>query len=791
MITFIKNKLQDISWPLFVTLFFCFTWIMWSNGIVAFDLWWHLASGKYTIVNGEFPPLATFSQGILSDVSSHHDFVSRSVLGDIVLYWIYNISGSIGLQFFRILVILSCCLPILYAANWRKNIYTLTLCVLCTVGLSQLLLIKNAIFAILFLSFYALIILHYYKNKSVLLLYSFIPINIIWAYSHGSVLLGIFTLILVTIGLSIDNILEKKTKRNYVHFIIILCVSYYSVNQIWEIHLVSRLTQAISSKPNVTKSSSQNNQKIQTKQIHKKKDFQIKDIFRVLFKSGSDETIIAEYASPLDAQKSPVFWTLMGVLLIFIISLFYHHYFKSFFGLTLPALFLTFIGFGYLRTSAFPFCFSLACFVFLITNSNKNFFSDKVKKFSSIACLILLLAYFLFTAIFFIKRTPYTITGFFGNEPQLGNSLFFNKNMPEWVLRNLKEEKVYNSYAYGGYLIWEWYSKRKVLMDGRSILYDRNYFKQYLNKSGINYCKHNNINYALIHISTYRDYQTYFNDGWLPVQIDTSSVLFKKVDSTTKAFHPNFLFEYNKLNLHDINIRKMMGAVSYLSLYHMLKLGWAETAGKWMEAYPQLTQPLINESDFISNNEILSKLLNHLKESIGLENSPIVKEFFHHFVISKDKKNRELSLKSVMFYSGKLKPTPNELFELEKFQPKNRKVLATLGHYFMGIKDYPNAIKRYEQYISHHTDKAEIYYQLAKCQHLLKNYVKAHQALDESLIIVKEPISVYFFKAILFYEQKDFKKTNEMLNKVFAINPNYKEGLRMKKAIAPYLNKTN
>lgn len=774
---------QEFNHLTFWIIFFICTWFTLFNSIVAFDLWWHIASGRFLFENGVFPPIGSFSDGILKKEA--FSFIANSSWGDLLLFIIHKYTGLLGLQIFKILIVLTCVLVFLYSCNWKRNIWSLGGSVLIVVGMNQLLLIKNALFSLFFLALIALIWIIIKKGKFFYIpLYCLIPLSFLWTFMHGSVLLGIFVIILLLSGFGLEVLLKKggHSKIKLIHLAIILISCYCIVNPYWKLNLLDKAKSTLGIQEATNSSKQIKNEKINITQ--KKKPKQFKDIFRILFKSGSDESFVSEYSSPLDAKHTTVFWSLVIIAIIFIHYLFASGRMLSNISITLPSLFIVFISFGYLRTSAFPFCFALPLITYGLMNNNKGKqFNQIYLNWTSRIVAMIIIGYFIFMTSCVIIRRPYAASGFYGNEPGIGNSILFNPRLCDWVIENLAEEKVYNSYSLGGYLIWKWYLKKKVLMDGRSIAYNRNYFYQYLNNGGLTWNEKNNIKYALLHMSTFKEFQLYFNKGWIPIKIDTSACLFMKVDDKTKPFAPEFMFSLSELQTYDRINEKMIGAISYLTLYNLLKNGWAQTADQWMKNNPQLVQPLIDSSKFLDDSQLLAKVILHIKESSGLEDSTTIKDFFHHYVVSKDKNSRILSLKSLFFYGGKIKPTPIELIALENFQPNNKKVLATLGVYFNSTGEYKKALIRYRTLLQIEPQNPETHYQMASSFHKLKQYDDALNSLNQSISYIKKPLNNYIYKSIIYFELKQYKNAKEMIAKILKINPEHTETLRMQKII--------
>jgi tetratricopeptide (TPR) repeat protein len=64
--------------------------------------------------------------------------------------------------------------------------------------------------------------------------------------------------------------------------------------------------------------------------------------------------------------------------------------------------------------------------------------------------------------------------------PPLGFGLYEPRYPIEavaFVEKHNLPDPLYNEYDFGGYLIWKWYPRRKVFQDGRTLVYDREFFR--------------------------------------------------------------------------------------------------------------------------------------------------------------------------------------------------------------------------------------------------------------------------------------------------------------------------
>lgn len=400
-----------------------------------------------------------------------------------------------------------------------------------------------------------------------------------------------------------------------------------------------------------------------------------------------------------------------------------------------------------------------------------------------------LLCYAIFQWVLMYKREPYKISGFLGNAPSLGNSALFRPNIPEWVLNHhLKGEKIYNSYGIGGYLLWHWYGQKKVALDGRSIIYDKQYIYDSLVGSGIPYNRKNDIKFAVLHISEFHLYRPYFDAGWLPQNIDIAMCLFKDVNGEESIpFIPRFHMGLDELKSYDRQHHHLIAGVTCQTGFEMLKKGWASSLKVWKERYPKHFKSFATEPVLTENYKMLNAVLLYLEENQQMENETVVADFFNHYTKASSDLDRGYALKSLLYYSGKLKPKLEELIWLEEKQPNNRQVLYTLAYFYHNQKNYDLAITKYTKLVKLWPDHAELYYQLASCYLEKGDLKESLEFIGRCLQLTENPEHAWIMKSIILYQSKRYRDAMIVVDKILEVKPKHPQSLRMKAMLKEHL----
>lgn len=85
----------------------------------------------------------------------------------------------------------------------------------------------------------------------------------------------------------------------------------------------------------------------------------------------------------------------------------------------------------------------------------------------------------LFLSVHEIKRTPILVFG-------LGEGPAFPQKAAEFIKKHRLEGNMYNSYIFGGYLIWGLHPEKKVFVDGRVEVYDRGFQNAFIDNKSVN-----------------------------------------------------------------------------------------------------------------------------------------------------------------------------------------------------------------------------------------------------------------------------------------------------------------
>jgi tetratricopeptide (TPR) repeat protein len=195
------------------------------------------------------------------------------------------------------------------------------------------------------------------------------------------------------------------------------------------------------------------------------------------------------------------------------------------------------------------------------------------------------------------KGDFHSVSGFLDTEPGLGKSNKFFDGMADYVLEKLPENKtIYNTYNMGGYLQWKWYGKRKVFIDGRSIIFDNDFYQAYTKNNAQAYIKKHDFEHAIINMLVDKDrLKVLLQQGWTPIAFDPGMTVLQRSE---QKIQDNFgilpAYQEGERPIPDMeNLdRQALGNFFMETLNHMMFFGRIKDGKAFMENSMEIIEQL-------------------------------------------------------------------------------------------------------------------------------------------------------------------------------------------------------
>ncbi len=168
-----------------------------------FDIWWHLAAGRYIIENRTIPRVDMFSFTRQGNpwIDLHWGF-------QILVQVIYSISGSTGLIILRILALFAAFGAVISVSRPMRNPLAVS-AVFCLAILSanSNFLIRPIILTVMFLAFNLAILIRW-QGRDTRLIYLLPVVQLLWVNIHSLFVLGLFTIYCFSAGAFIRRVIR-------------------------------------------------------------------------------------------------------------------------------------------------------------------------------------------------------------------------------------------------------------------------------------------------------------------------------------------------------------------------------------------------------------------------------------------------------------------------------------------------------------------------------------------------------------------------------------------------------
>jgi tetratricopeptide (TPR) repeat protein len=525
--------------------------------IFSVDTWWHLQIGRSILENMSCPD---FSSYYFTPINQGAHDLRITWLGDIILYLIHFMSGDIGLQIFRMIIIVGTCLLLVSIIRWRHNGWHLIILMMLVVGIYQKLLLRNSIFSILFtgLIFWSWWQIRNQDKNRLIWIY---PVILgIWGCIHGSYLLGFGLMFLLFAGDWIDSIRGLNTGKNRMtnslvavtvlsFFVISInnptTARYYNIKNIKDLFADNYSNVGVINKINDKKSSTLKIKNtyaasiqipgLSLKAPYISADFlkassffiQLKEILNsTIFKTSNRAAVSGDFVSPFDHLEFIYIWVALAFGLLGLVWIF--GFIRPIrLSFVLPFLAVLLIGCGYMRLIGYiPIVVSFIIFMTNDNNKLKPFLPQSVPWALSCIVLILLYANVLTGYKIHVGSKLHTVG--------LGAVPTFSSKLPKIILDQYPEKKFFTTLTTGGYLLYNWFPKKRVFIDAYFAPHTKEVMQDYLNVVAVENAdpdslyKKYGIEGAVVEISTGQSNLNFFNSlNWYPTMMDSGLIFYQ------------------------------------------------------------------------------------------------------------------------------------------------------------------------------------------------------------------------------------------------------------------------
>lgn len=400
------------------------------------DFWWHLQTGKQIIETGTIPHADLFSSSVIGKTWITHEWLTETIV-----YLIYDRLGMVPLiVFFSAIITAAFYLAFLCAPECSRPYTAGFVVIVCAAASAPLWGVRPQMISLLLMSVFLYLLDKYEKDRKVKSLIALPLIMILWVNLHGGFILGI-GIIGIYLGGNLLTLLwrirrNRIAERDSWHSIlyltgtVVLCVIATLINP--------------------------NSYKI------------LIYPFQTLFDPAMQQYIV-EWFSP---DFHNLIWLPFGVLVLALIG--FGMAGKTSVSITHILLMIVATVAAFRSVRHIPlFAIAVAPILSELIAPFAKFpsGSEAGKPFFRWLNSLLILAV-LISAGVVILRLP--------KEQIKKESETFPTGAVTWLLKNQPEGKLFNSYTWGGYLIWRLFPDYPVYIDGRADVYGAEFINDFV-----------------------------------------------------------------------------------------------------------------------------------------------------------------------------------------------------------------------------------------------------------------------------------------------------------------------
>jgi hypothetical protein len=419
---------------------------------VDYDLWWHMALGKYYIANHTL----VMDHSVFSWTPTDPTWIYNTCLGSIAMYLFYSLAGGFGLWIFQWTVFVGIFVSFyLFLRLLGQRLDVTNVTVMAMIGIACSLacrFYKPELFSALMFSWLLFIYFYVKETRKKNTFYFYPLLFALWANLHGIFVVGFVLLAIVLVGEILNRIFfakESFTTNELIHFAMagLLSMAATLINPYGVEYLLSTY----------------------------------RDISSETYAGLQNQFVLAwQSLWPYLTEGSEIFllngiaaWIMTTMMIsIFILSGYEFIKKKSCdFALLLASMALYWKGMETVRVSyLFAISFFFVFFHLVFRRLKLKTFPEKSTAFS----LVIFLLFFINVAYFNIRYTPY--------DARFGEGL--DDIVPVKEVQFLKKYKMegllFNDYVVGGYLMWALYPEYKNFIDPRSSPYRNQVLPDYM-----------------------------------------------------------------------------------------------------------------------------------------------------------------------------------------------------------------------------------------------------------------------------------------------------------------------
>lgn len=421
---------------LFLVILFCGIFFLSLRPIVDPDFWWHLRTGQLINEARSIPNADPFSF-----TAAAKPWITHEWLSEFFIYKSFELGGyGLLILIFSAFITVSFLISYFRCPNGSKPYLAGFAVLLGAITSAPIWGVRPQMFNLFFTSIFLFLLDEYRRNDNFKTLIPIPLITVLWVNMHAGYILGIAIVIIYIFGFLLEIVMDKyhkkekiseTTKKSFWILIFVIISSIFAI-------LINPSGARLVAYP-----------------------------FQTLTDSAM-QTYISEWFSP---DFHLLIWQPFAFLILVLIG-------AGMFGnrpISITKILLTLVfGYGALRSIR-----NIPLFAIVVIPVLAEQFCQLINFKPDVQKLSRHFRYVTFIAI--IALATILVLGFIrvSNNQQRSETETFPKDAVEWIMDNEPKGNLFNSYNWGGYIIWKLYPDYPVYIDGRADLYGKEFISKY------------------------------------------------------------------------------------------------------------------------------------------------------------------------------------------------------------------------------------------------------------------------------------------------------------------------
>jgi hypothetical protein len=215
---------------IFVVILWAGLLILPVHEIVDPDYWWHLRTGQQILQHGSLP-----HTDIYSFTSAGKPWITHEWLSEVVMYTIYRMAGHAGV-ILMFAVVVAAAFGVAYWRCQGKPFVAGFAVLLGALASMSTLGTRPQMFTVLFTSIFLAVLGDYQRGGSARKLWWLVPGMLLWTNLHGGVVVGLGLIVLTCVGLALDQYSQAADAESILRvlrpllYVLLTCTAMVAIN---------------------------------------------------------------------------------------------------------------------------------------------------------------------------------------------------------------------------------------------------------------------------------------------------------------------------------------------------------------------------------------------------------------------------------------------------------------------------------------------------------------------------------------------------------------------------------